>query len=1477
MSKRFRILVVLLFSLTMVIAACTTISVRLTYQTNGGEAIPFETVDQGHVFGDLPEPTRVGHTFLGWYEDETFETIFDPTQPLNRNRVIYAKWEVNQYTLTFVLGIANPIAPRSYDYNALLNIEVPVLEGHTFLGWFTDEAMTKPFSENRMAASDLTIYAKWVAHQYTVNFYVDGVLFTSRTVTYGETITNLPSVPQIEGKQGFWDVDDFSNINEDMEVNAIYEDIYYTVIIEDTDGFIFNQQEVKYGELVSIPAEQPSKVGHTFIGYSEDLNTYVVTADVTIGVIFQVMVFTVEFYDQLGSLLLRVSVEYGETPTPPTVHVQEGFEFQGWDQDYVFVEEDLEINAIVEPLIYQIDFNALEGMFESGLSIRQVNAAYQSVLGLQEEPTLDGFEFIGWFDNDSLEGEQIVFGPQSTMPLHGLTLYAKWAPLITVSGNYHFERESLETTEIENDGESSAFGYAEFASYQQVIPAFEGYAFSHFVKDDVTYTQIEDLDLLTDLLDLAVYYRRLIVTMTFIQNPESAGGSSGIIEEIIRLYYNDNYEGELPHIIVTDGQYTARWDRTIFNQVKEDLTVRAMYYIVGVQTITFVDGGAIKFIASLTSGASDQILTASSPIWTLAKPGYRFLGWFTAALGGEKLEIEDLKFSLFAGSQNVYAQWVELESFQVVSDIVVELVDEETISLTWTQDVQTIEGVKASHYIVVLNGFEIIVDSDLVEFVNSNAILEITSEHPLFGAFSTLYEPGVHGLSIRVVGDNENHLSSPFSATYFHSVDTEIEGDVTDVAIYDYFIIEDVEIGGQATRRYVFYTDMTYHFSNRYTFEIIQGHDLITADTHSLIIGGTSGNFRFTMSVDGGNAVMYEGRVVESIRQFGLGANIQTYLSEVNANNYLSDEDTPYYVGSLNPYYLDLRMIDNKGERIALEDVLLVYEIYLNDEVVPLSGSLLDEYVTLLPENKMQFTESAEGQSFRLVVRPRYQAHMMQVDDVEFTIVVNKAHNAFTNAQLKSLFANMDVNTINIHANITAQLNNNQLNSDGSPLNINGNPETGQTFGNVYGRANSQTNDETFIVNGNFMTINGSNLPYSNASSGSGTVGYSASFEIVSVQIAIFYYNVLNSAMVGVNNNHFMMHNLTIIGNTTTPTINYGLSAEEIASQEQLMSRNSGGYNGVIVRNGRSTMHNLRIGYTLIALTNNAYGIQDEVQAEPIYMEVNDVAIYDNWANSIFVWGGTGVILNRSSIGQSGGAAIHLVDVRTAQGVSNPTVMIDQETIINNWISGEEAWFKAYAMSVVALQLKSLIEQSIAPLGKSIIREIDNPITGLPTQMINFILLTEPHPRAVDNDLAPTTGSENRLILTDEVQTTTIERSFNYLSQPTDPRVTGMNFLFPVGPLSPVTSFMAAVAEAMGYGLPQANAVNVAYIAGFYNLTVLEVLYMLTEIPLPFPEAVAMMKGADHAMPKYLEVLAPVPVFDSGYSIVLVEVFNQGS
>lgn len=140
-------------------------------------------------------PTKEGYTFLGWYEDVDATTPYlFGTMPAY-DFTLYGDWSINQYTITFDSQGGSPVDSITEDYaTPISEPEEPVLFGHTFDGWYQDEALSVPFTFDTMPAEDLTLYAKWTPDDYSITYITNTEDYNSALdipLHYGETITEI--------------------------------------------------------------------------------------------------------------------------------------------------------------------------------------------------------------------------------------------------------------------------------------------------------------------------------------------------------------------------------------------------------------------------------------------------------------------------------------------------------------------------------------------------------------------------------------------------------------------------------------------------------------------------------------------------------------------------------------------------------------------------------------------------------------------------------------------------------------------------------------------------------------------------------------------------------------------------------------------------------------------------------------------------------------------------------------------------------------------------------------------------------------------------------------------------------------------------------------------------------------------------------------------------------------------------------------
>jgi len=109
-----------------------------------------------------PEQQKFKAWKIGSTEKHPGDTII-----VTENIIVTAIWEdenifVPTYTVSFETNGGNSIDSRTLPYNAELEEpEQPVKTGYNFIGWYTDEALTIPYSFPGIVKEDFTLYVKW--------------------------------------------------------------------------------------------------------------------------------------------------------------------------------------------------------------------------------------------------------------------------------------------------------------------------------------------------------------------------------------------------------------------------------------------------------------------------------------------------------------------------------------------------------------------------------------------------------------------------------------------------------------------------------------------------------------------------------------------------------------------------------------------------------------------------------------------------------------------------------------------------------------------------------------------------------------------------------------------------------------------------------------------------------------------------------------------------------------------------------------------------------------------------------------------------------------------------------------------------------------------------------------------------------------------------------------------------------------------
>ena len=244
----------------------------VTLHTNGG------TINSGNVteytYGvgaTLPaadDMTYTGHTFKGWYDNEnlTGSPVTAIGGAETGNKEYWAKWEINQYTITFDTNGGSEIAPITQDYGTEITApDNPTRKGYTFKGWDKEIPETMP-------AENITVKAQWKINQYTITFDTNGGSeIAPITQDYGTEIT----APDNPTRKGYtfkgWDKEIPKTMPaENMTVKAQWEINQYTITFDTNGGSEIAPITQDYGTEITAP-DNPTRKGYTFKGWDKEI------------------------------------------------------------------------------------------------------------------------------------------------------------------------------------------------------------------------------------------------------------------------------------------------------------------------------------------------------------------------------------------------------------------------------------------------------------------------------------------------------------------------------------------------------------------------------------------------------------------------------------------------------------------------------------------------------------------------------------------------------------------------------------------------------------------------------------------------------------------------------------------------------------------------------------------------------------------------------------------------------------------------------------------------------------------------------------------------------------------------------------------------------------------------------------------------------------------------------------------------------
>ena len=435
-------------AITLLSEGCTppTEKHAVTFDSNGGSAVPAQRVENNGTATAPTAPTRGGYTFVGWFTDEGLTNAFsfgENGTKVTADITLYAKWNQDAspvYTITFNWkGHTDSSFPASQQTVAasLTSLPAPVITDsngikYTVAGWYLNENLSGTAVNLTTKFSDsTTIYADWV-RLYTVTFKDGDTILSTEEVKDGHTATR-PTAPT---KPGFvfdkWLKDgaeyNFSTtVTGDITLTASWTEKSFTVTFNPKGGEMANgdskTKTVGYGAKIEKPTD-PTREGYIFVcwrtsdqynkGVEVDFDNVILTDEnaATYAKVYAIWKVKVTFNLNGATATAPAEQEVFEhgTATRPADPTWDGHTFGGWFTDAECTTAfnfDTDIDADITlyakwtetPTEYTVTFNYNDGATQN----TSATVAAGGKVAEPTAPTRANYMFNGWFLGDATE------------------------------------------------------------------------------------------------------------------------------------------------------------------------------------------------------------------------------------------------------------------------------------------------------------------------------------------------------------------------------------------------------------------------------------------------------------------------------------------------------------------------------------------------------------------------------------------------------------------------------------------------------------------------------------------------------------------------------------------------------------------------------------------------------------------------------------------------------------------------------------------------------------------------------------------------------------------------------------------------------------------------------------------------------------------------------------------------------------------
>ncbi|NMN01857.1 InlB B-repeat-containing protein, partial [Bifidobacterium panos] len=382
-------------------------------------------------------PTKDGYTFKQWLADGK---KVDPSGTFDAaSLVLTADWTANENTLTFNKGdhgtltgttgytVATDASLKDAKVTAP---EVASEAGWSFVGWLSDEfglVTSDELANLTMPGKDVTLTAQYVQNSTGVVVFAynggtdaDGNASNIQSGALGTTYTT-PANPTRTGYTFTgWDRNVSGKFEQSMlQVNATWKANMYKITYK-LDGGTDPKNPSTYTYGVGVASlKNPTREGYTFAGWADAKGNLVSgisasdTGDKTLTAKWTKNASTDGLNPDGGTIPSDWTGSDGQLPIP----TRDGYKFDGW-----FDEDGNQVTTLKDAVGKNLTakWTKIDDAFDPGDG--QLPDDWTGADGELPTPTLPGYKFDGWYDED---GNQVTTVKDAV----GKKLHAKWTKI----------------------------------------------------------------------------------------------------------------------------------------------------------------------------------------------------------------------------------------------------------------------------------------------------------------------------------------------------------------------------------------------------------------------------------------------------------------------------------------------------------------------------------------------------------------------------------------------------------------------------------------------------------------------------------------------------------------------------------------------------------------------------------------------------------------------------------------------------------------------------------------------------------------------------------------------------------------------------------------------------------------------------------------------------------------------------------------